>query len=138
MKKTILGLVSGMLVFAFALPALAANTFSAADLACVQTAVDARETTIGTAFNTYSTAMASALSARKAALHTAWGMTDNTARRTARNAAWSTFKTASKAAHRALKASRHSAWATFRTASAACHVPAVEAQGQDTEGNLNL
>ena len=42
---------------------------------CVQAAVDTREAPVGTAFTTFSTAESAALSARKTALHDAWGMT---------------------------------------------------------------
>ena len=60
-------------------------TTSKVDYACVQTAVDVREDAIATAFTTFTSAESAALSARKSALHDAWGMTDAKARRTARN-----------------------------------------------------
>ena len=131
-----------------ALPILAATTtgtqpvssqaLTATTLACVQTAVDAREASIGTAFSTFSTTESAALAARATALHTAWSITDTKARKAARATAWSTFSTANKNAYTALRMARKTAWSTFATASKACHVPVVESSSAEGVGSLGL
>ncbi len=90
------------------------------DIACAQTAVDARETSIMAGWSTFSTAVTNAYAARKTALHDAWAMTDKTARKTALKKAWSDFKTAKKNALSAWKATRDTAWKTFRTNTKNC------------------
>ena len=108
------------------------------NIACVQAAVDTREDAIGGAFTAFSTAESAALSARKTALHDAWGNTDATARRTARNKAWSDFKTTSKSAFTTLRTSKKDAWSKFETASKACKIPVVETSATEGVGSLGL
>lgn len=108
------------------------------DFACVQTAVDAREGAIGATFTAFSSAESTALSARKTALHDAWGQTTSAARKTARTKAWSDYKTANKAAYSALRTAKKAAWSTFATASASCKVPVVEGAATEGEGSLGL
>ena len=108
------------------------------DLACVQTAVDAREGSIGDAFTAFSSAESAALSARKSSLHDAWGMTTSATRKSARTKAWSDYKTANKAAYTALRTAKKTAWSTFTTASASCKVPVVESAATEGEGSLGL
>ena len=108
------------------------------NISCVQVAVDAREGTIDQAFATYSGKMTTALTARKTALHNAWGITDATARKSARDAAWTAYKTAAKAAHTELKTTKQKAWSDFKTASKACHVPVVESQSVSTGDTISL
>jgi len=108
------------------------------NLSCVQGAVDAREGALGQAFTTFSQAMTSALSARKTALHDAWGLTDNVARRTARKTAWTTYQSAAKAARTAVRSSRETAWADFKTASKACGVPVVESPAPSNSDSISL
>lgn len=101
------------------------------DLACVQTAVAIRETSMVSAFNTFSASMSTALSTRAASLNTAWGLTDAKARREARSAAWKAFSASSKTAKTTFKTSKKSAWNTFKTATKACKVPLAESEGSD-------
>lgn len=108
------------------------------NIACVQAAVDVREQGIIDAWTTFNSSMISTLTTRKSALHDAWGMTDGTARRAARSAAWTTFQTSSRAAHTTLRTTREAIWNTFRTASKACGVVVVEARGLDTAGTIGL
>lgn len=108
------------------------------NVACVQTAVTTREATLLAAFNTYSSAQATALSARGTALTSAWGQTDAAARRAARNAAWDAYKQANKSAASALRSASKSAWDTFRTASKTCGVDVVEEPMGDMSGAVNL
>lgn len=108
------------------------------NIACVKTAVDAREASIGTAWTTYSTAMTTALSARRTALATAWGTADAKTRRSLRADAWKAYRESSRSAHTTLKTARKTAWDAYKTASRACGVQAVEAQGADTTGTIGL
>ena len=108
------------------------------NLACIQTAVDAREQSIGAAFSAFSTTESAALTARASALHTAWAITDATARRAARSAAWSTYTTANRSAFSTLRAARKAAWSAFATASKACHTAVVETPSTEGTGSLGL
>ena len=108
------------------------------DIACVQKAVDTRESAIDTAFGTFSTSISAALTARKSALHAAWGLTDAKERRAARKKAWSDFRSASRAAHKVLKDARHNSWSAFEKAAKACGAPGVESQGGDGIGSIGL
>lgn len=110
------------------------------NMACIQTAVDVRETAIGTAFDTMQSAIKSGLATRKSSLHDAWGMTDRTARRTAIKTAWAKWTSDQKAAQLALKTGRKAAWTTFQTAAKACKVtlPPEEALKQDGVGSTAL
>lgn len=87
------------------------------DLTCMQTAVDAREDSLTTAFGTFHDAVDAALTARKTALHDAWGLTDKTARLAAIKSARETFKKSHESALKALKKSRVAAWESFKTTS---------------------
>ncbi len=144
-KKGLIAATGALLVASFALPAFAqtsAGTPTASapkmDLACVQNAVDVREGAIGDAFSSFTTSENTALSARKSALHDAWGMTDGKSRRAARDKAWSDYHIANKAAFAALRTAKKSAWSAFETASKACKVPVVEASAMEGTGSLGL
>ena len=135
MKKIFL-LVSLLLVsfvLSSSVYAVAKKDAGALDLACIQTAVGKRETAVITASNTLATSIKSALESRKTALISAWGITNAKERRAARNLAWSTFKTAQKAARNAHLASVKYAWATWKTDATNCKVDVagVEPQGLD-------
>ena len=108
------------------------------NIQCVQTAVDAREQGVMDAFSTFTTSMSAALTARKTALHNAWGMTDSKARTSARSAAWKSYESAAKAAHSALKSARTKAWSTAKSAVKACGSTAEESHGYDGNGSLGL
>ncbi len=111
------------------------------NLTCMQTAVDDRETAIGAAFTGFNTDVQAGLTARKTALHDAWGLSDKTARNTAVKVAWTSWKSASKAAHSKLKSARKAAWATFKTtAKTTCKevLPKEEAEGKDASGTVGL
>lgn len=138
-----LSTITGLALLVTALPVAAqtvsgtANTQSV-NTACVQAAVDTRETAIGAAFTTFSTAISSALSARKTALHDAWGMTDAKARREARNKAWNDFRTANRTAYKTLRDAKNAAWKAFKEASRACGTPVVESASAEGFGSLGL
>jgi hypothetical protein len=87
----------------------------ALDTVCAQTAVGARETSLITALDTFSTSAKSALEARKTGLVTAWGITTPKERQTARKTAETTYRSSMKSAHDTLRLARKSAWSTFNT-----------------------
>ena len=118
-----------------------AKTAKVVNLTCMQTAVDARETAVAAAFTGFNTDVQAALTARKAALHDAWGITDKAARNTAVKAAWSAWKSASKAAHAKLRTARKTAWTTFQTtAKSTCKetLPKEEGAEKDAAGTVAL
>lgn len=89
------------------------------DVACVQTAIEKRENSILTAYDTQYTAIKAALIVRKDALKNAWTLTDQKTRREAIKAVWSTFKT-TKEARKAFHSARESAWKQFSAESKKC------------------
>jgi hypothetical protein len=109
------------------------------DIMCAQTAVDARDTAVIAAFDTYSTSMKTALEARKTAVKDAWSKTTSSERNTARKTANQTYNTASRNAHKALNTSRKSIWAKHKTDMKACGAGAgIDQMGQQMEGGLSL
>ena len=117
MKKIILGLLALALivpVMSMAESGSGSGGGKNVDWACVSTATDTREDAILAAFNTFSSSMVSALTARGTSLTAANAMTDKDARKTARKSAWETFKQAKRDAEKKYKMDRKSAWDTFR------------------------
>lgn len=105
---------------------------SAAVLTCMQNAVDVRDTSLLTAFDTYYASVKSALQARRAALMAAWAIQSKQERRAAITTAWNIYKTAWKNAQRALNTARNAAWHKFQDDKTACR-PGSEA-GMDRRG----
>jgi hypothetical protein len=111
------------------------------NLTCMQTAVDAREDAIAEAFTTFNDDVSEALTARKTALHTAWGLTERAARNAAIKSAWTAWKAAHKDALADLKTDRKAAWNTFKTtAKTTCRetLPADEVLIKDASGSISL
>ena len=111
------------------------------DATCMQTAVDTREDAIKSGWTSFSNDIATALGARKTALHDAWGLSDVKAQRTATMNAWKAWKTSSKNAHTELKGDRKSAWEAFKkTVKETCKVvtPKEESLGTDASGSISL
>ncbi len=96
------------------------HTPTPVDITCVQTAVNTRETTLDTGFDTLTASIKSAYTARKAALNTAWGMSDAKARRASIRIAFSDFRTNTRKARQAWTTTRIAAWNQFSTARRAC------------------
>lgn len=109
------------------------------DIICAQTAVEARDTAIIAAFDTYSASMKTALEARKTAVKDAWSKTTPSERSLARKTANQTYNTASKNASKALNTSRKSIWSKHKTDMKACGASAgIDQIGQQMEGGLSL
>jgi hypothetical protein len=137
---TLIGIFSISLLIS-PLTARAARVSGTVNLTCMQTAVDTREDAIAGAFDTFNDDITAALAARKSALHSAWGLTDVTARKAAIKAAWTTWKSAHKSALKDLKDDRKAAWDTFKTtAKTTCSetLPADEALIKDSAGSISL
>ena len=137
MRKIVALAASAAIAAGIAVPAFAAEMSGSAsatvgakktvDIACVQKAVDKREDALIAGWTSFNTSMSAAYSARKTALHDAWGMSDATARKTAVKTAWENFKKSAKAARQAWKTARKNAWQTFRSDAKACKGAAAEA-----------
>jgi hypothetical protein len=95
------------------------------DTACIQAAVEARDTSISSAVGTFGTAWQAAVDARKVALKAAWSNTDKTARKAALKAAWAAYKTAHKNARTNFETTRKAAWKTYKSAAKACGTSAA-------------
>lgn len=78
--------------------------------------------------------MTSAYTARKTALHDAWGISDNKQRNLAVKAAWKAFEAAQKSASQAWRTVRKDAWKAFHDARKACkgqdEITAAELKGE--------
>lgn len=106
------------------------NASSTVDRTCMATAVATRETSVASAWTTFTTKMTEALATRKSGLVNAWNITDAKERHQALTAVWKTSKTATKSAHEQLKSSRKAAWETFKsTAKTSCKVEVPKEEG---------
>ena len=140
-KKSLAIAVSSIAMLAVsALPVFATDSMmaqtTAQNLACVQTAVDKREAAVGTAYDTYTTSIKTALATRKTALHNAWGVSEAKTRRLAIRDAWSAFRKSHKDARAAWHTARRSAWKTFETERRACKVPNSGVENSAVDASL--
>lgn len=106
------------------------------DTACMQAAVDKRETAIIAGVDAYSSAVKSALSVRKDALKAAWAITEKAQREAALKAAWFAFRDAGKKTSGAMKDAKNAAWKTFKTDAKACRQSDADSEGQGTDMSL--
>lgn len=117
-----LALGSTFAALSLAAPVLAATTTTphTLDRTCMAVAVDKRETSLASAFNTFSSLQAAALSARHATLKGAWSISLAKDRRLAIKNSWTKYR---KAHHDAVVAHRYTvkdAWKQFTAARKAC------------------
>lgn len=90
------------------------------NIACIQAAIEKRDTAVISAYDTLHTSIVAALNARKEALKNAWTKIDRLERRTALKNAWAAYHASRRAAQQTWRTSRRSAWQTFRTEARAC------------------
>ena len=90
------------------------------NVACIQGAIETRDSAIASAVTAHASAQTAALSARKTALKAAWALTDQKARRAALRDAWKAFDTASRAARKTHRDAQNAAWKQFNTDRKAC------------------
>ena len=121
-----LGLV---LAFSLALPALAqttsagATTTTATKIACVGTAVATREATIDAAVTAHTDAVNAAYKTRAIELAGAYSNTTAKAVQAGAKVSWADFSKSVKSATTKWKSARDSAWSIFRTSAKACKAP---------------
>ena len=106
------------------------------DVTCMQNAVEKRDTAIMAGVDAYSAAVKTALMTRKDALKAAWALTDKTQRNAALKTAWTAFEGTWKKASAAMKTARNGAWTAFKTDSKACKQTGAEATGEMTDMKL--
>jgi hypothetical protein len=111
----------------------ARTSMTGSQLECMRLAVSSRESAIRSAYSTLSSSYITALDARAKALDSAWNLTDKSARKMARETAWSLWNSTAKSAREAFKVSRKSAWETYRTSAKACKVPSTEVESSSTQ-----
>lgn len=95
-----------------------------AKIACVGTAVNAREQSIDAAMTALTGSMNAAYAARATALQQAYGNTTPNAVKAAVKVAWSAFNSSLKSARKTWETARNGPWAQYRTAAATCRAPA--------------
>ncbi len=93
---------------------------------CVANAVGVREDLLVVARNTHNKSVVDALGVRKTELMSAWNLTDAKARRAAREAGWSKYKTSTETARKALRADTSAAYTQFNASVKACGVQYTE------------
>lgn len=93
------------------------------DVACVQTAIDKRETALMGVADTLNASVKDAISTRGTELKASWAMTtDGPARRASRRAAWDKYKASRNTAINTAKSSRSAIGETYKTDMGACGV----------------
>ncbi len=105
----------------------ATSTPSATKIACVQNALEKRDSAVIAGHNTFNTSIVSALTARKDGLKNAYALADRTAAKTAKKTVWNTFKSQVKVAHDTMRGVRKTSWSAFNTEMRACGVAHEEA-----------
>lgn len=101
------------------------------DVACMQNAVEKRDSAVIAGLDKYVLGLKAELEKRKTALKTAWAITDHKARREALREVWKSFKEAKKTIMVATKKDHKMAWKQFETDSKVCHGSAAELQKID-------
>ncbi|HLC49451.1 MAG TPA: hypothetical protein VJI96_03655 [Candidatus Andersenbacteria bacterium] len=133
MNKFFTSTIIGVLLLGIGVPALAEYAPKKADLTCMRTAVGAREDAIVAAKEKSFASLDSAFKARRDALKSAWDKPVAHDRRSAINAAWKAFRESHKVARAQLRTDDKAAWSTFKTNSKACHVD-TSSVGSDKAG----
>lgn len=122
MNKFLTSTLTGALLLAIGVPALAEYMPKKADLACMKAAVEKRENSIIAGKAESYAALNATHTARKNSLKAAWDKTDAKERRNAINNAWSNYRTSYKEVRNELRKDVGAAWSIFRTDRKACAV----------------
>lgn len=108
------------------------------DVACVQTAIDKRETALMGVADTLNASVKDAISTRGTELKASWAMTtDGPARRTSRRVAWDKYKTSRNTAISTAKSSRSVIGETYKTEMGVCGA-ALKAVAISEVGTIKL
>ena len=99
------------------------KTTTADKIACVRTAIAARESAIASAVATHAQAIHDAYATRANELSGAYSNSNVKAVQAGVKVSWADFKKSTKAATAKWKTNRNAAWSTFRAATKACKSP---------------
>jgi len=108
------------------------------DLACMQSVVEKRDNAIIAAFDTFSTSMKTAFTARRDTLKATWGISERAQRRSALKNAWHTFRTARRTAVRTYRTARHNTWRQFRTDRKTCRSASAAEEPANEASDLTI
>ncbi len=89
------------------------NNKKVVDIACMQQAIEKRDTAIISGLDAYYAVTEASLQTRKETMKTAWAITDVKERRTALKDAWKTYRETIKIARNSFKTAKKSAWQQF-------------------------
>jgi len=127
MKKVIIAIIliglTATTAYAKSAAATAVPKSKNVSIACVGTAVDARENALGVGITAYNKATATAYSTRAAMLHQAYLGSDLAQLRVAVKNSWTNFKLAKKETSKNWKLAKTAAWNKFKTDVKACKAP---------------
>jgi hypothetical protein len=90
------------------------------ELTCIQNSLTTRDSALSTAYDTYTTAVKAALSARTELLKSAWAEGSTSEIKTALSSAWQTYKRSLLSARITLRRAKVAAWKQFRTDRTTC------------------
>jgi hypothetical protein len=91
----------------------AAKASSKIDVACIQNAIDIRDTALVNMVNDWSSSTGNALQARREALKDSWSIIDYKKRRSAQRAAWSEYRKLLRSANAGKAKERGRTWKKF-------------------------
>ena len=143
MLKNTLAFSTALIMLAITVPAFAQTSTStmassvAAKIACVGTAVNAREQSIDAAITAFTGATNAAYAARATALQQAY---TNTTLKTANQAvkvAWSAFNASVRSARKAWQTARSTAWSVYGKAATACKAPVGTGDGSNSTSEVS-
>lgn len=147
-KQKSLAALFSLLVLAMALPVFGQTAALGAapttperktfNVACVQNAIEKRDSALISAVDASASTVKAALQTRKDALKTAWAKTDAKERRIAIRDAWKAYATSSKKAREDLRRARQSAWQQFNTDHRACGAGAAGEDGTGAGADTHL
>ncbi len=101
------------------------------DLVCMQNAVVKRDDSVLKGLDSYYAAAKAALTARKDALKSAWGIEDAKARKEALRAAWKNYREAIRKARHDFRSVKRDAWKQFKEDRRICR---GSGEGDESEG----
>src|SRR3989338_3073510 len=106
------------------------------DAACIQAALDKRESAIILSFDKKSMAVKTALDQRKTDLKSAWALSNLKDRIKARLAAWKNFKKADNSSRMTYRKEVKAAWEQYKKDKKACNVKESDNESSGTDNSL--
>ncbi len=114
------------------------SSLSSDAIACMKTAVEARETSIISATSAFHSSVAAALDARKTALLAAWSLSDATEIKTAIKSAGDGFGSSHKTASKTFESAKKTAMTTFKSSQKSCGVSGDADAGSISSSSSSL